>query len=491
MAADYFDSDFQKSESPLDALRQACLRWRRAQAELKRARWGGDSEAEETALQQCAEARAALGSGRGRTLLEEALRLGIVDEDGHVLFLRHLADAAREEWLYRVGAPAPPLESTVFQMQSSPPRKLSDWLDEFESVCSFAALKGLLEALVPIHLRLLEAHGEADVIANRVERRGPQREELAVEAQKVLCATDEAIEEARERACASAGLPRRSKETVQSILAWLRVQGVQGLWAVQSRRLRLGLAFRGMGAEDGVLERIRVEAGGVPCPEVALVDPPHEVRLALPKREWGGWSELQTAEALGRAIAFACVASSPAVEEKMAPFAPIAAWTGSLFALLLGERLFIQKRLGSERREGALIGAWFRYLFLAWMRLESLRLLVRAQRIDLRSPEACELASKALGLPPTPELGIAIVAFEPSPAIELRSQSLALAPWLHLALRERFDEDYFRNPRIREFFLSAFLRGARLSRRAWAHELSSSPQDPLQALKEWVAEALA
>jgi len=61
------------------------------------------------------------------------------------------------------------------------------------------------------------------------------------------------------------------------------------------------------------------------------------------------------------------------------------------------------------------------------------------------------------------------------------------APAIAMALRERYDEDWFRNPRVAEPLRAAATRGGTLAVERWAEEVGAAQRDPARWWNELAA----
>ena len=91
-----------------------------------------------------------------------------------------------------------------------------------------------------------------------------------------------------------------------------------------------------------------------------------------------------------------------------------------------------------------------------------------------QAARADELSARAFGVPGAPGPLVA-PPFEAAHTRRAELRAAALAPALFAALRERFDEDWWRNPRAADTLRAAASRGGSLSVEAWASELGATP----------------
>jgi hypothetical protein len=221
--------------------------------------------------------------------------------------------------------------------------------------------------------------------------------------------------------------------------------------------------------------------GLLPFGRVVPVSCPSDVRVCTAALEYGMLSELAAADAIGRAVAYAH--ASPALPASLRhPVAgSVARAIGALSALRLCHPAFLRAARGVSLREADELSRLFATSVLAEARLCAASVLARDLHGDARLERAAELAERALSRPLPPAVGAALVTrIAPGAAFRARAHSFAIV----FALRERFDEDWFRNPRASEPLLGAAARAGELSIEALAQELGADlARGPL-----WLAE---
>ena len=463
--------------SPLVRLRTLIMAWRTAQAERVRARWAGEPDD----AARAARARKALGTGEARALLDECVSLRIVGDDDHRSLLTHLADAAREELLERRGCP-PGFAGEDELDVGGEPVTLGAVASDASRWTERARLEAVEARVAERSRRWREHHEEADAVANRVLSRGPAAEEepaLETLLDAFLAATDDAVGEALARSQHALGVAA-TRATVPdrlwSVSRALRAAPLDALFAREGRIARLGRALGPLGADASLASRLRVETStrlGMRG-ELLLLAPPSRVVLGVTPNELGLASELDTLELFGRAMSYARTSAALAEEHRSAPQSPVPALVGSTFALISGAPVFLSRVLGLDERATSASAATASYLGLVRARLDAARALTRRRALDVASDEARALVRRVAALPTELPLGFLLASASSSPELELLARSQALAPLVFLALRERHDEDFFRNPRTADTLGGAMARGARLSRRAWCAELGAS-----------------
>jgi hypothetical protein len=300
----------------------------------------------------------------------------------------------------------------------------------------------------------------------------------------LLTATDAAYRELRDRLGHRAGAPREAAD----LCAFAAVARDRN--PPDDRWRRLSEGYASLGLRGALARRGRAEARhdglfGVKG-AVLVLEAPHDVRVAPGSWQLGLPSELAAAEALGTALGHVLVHPALPFALRMPRHASVARSLGALAAHwhTLPEALARRGRTGREAREEAEAALFWQLLRL---RVAAAREQVRNLERQARHREASEIAfGRALGVEVPPST--ASMLGRPSGPFEgatLRAAAYALALPLHL--RERFDEDWWRNPRCGELLRAAAERGPRLSVEEWGEELGVELRADLVA---WLDERL-
>ncbi|UJR82181.1 hypothetical protein [Sandaracinus amylolyticus] len=437
--------------------------------------------------------RRALGSGEVREAIGEAASLGQIAHDEHAAMLVHVARAARDEVLARAGVS--PLAADAGVVIAGVPRTLGallhDALAHPDPRQRTVALDAIEERASQDRARMLEARDEADALAAKVRARGPKSadeppDDLNERAQRFLDATDDAMHEALARAAHATGAPR--PQTVLDALGVLRAPALDVTVAPAGRGRRLGAGLAPLGL-DAPLSRVRLVSSHAeldPAAHVIASDPPRRVDVVPSALELGVTSELALTAALGEALASALVAPAlPAAIRRAWP-GSVGRGLGALLASLHADPLFVQRvrRLEGSAANASRRGALAIVLGRARTLVAS-RLSERASSDRERRDRGAGLVARALGVrePSTASWLSAPVVLDPA-ARDADLRAALLAPALAAALRERFDEDWFRNPRAAEPLRAAAGRGATLSIEAWGGELGAGVESGLARLVE-------
>ncbi len=211
---------------------------------------------------------------------------------------------------------------------------------------------------------------------------------------------------------------------------------------------------------------------------VLSLRPPHDLRMALPRGDLGMLSEVAAAQAVGQAVAQLLVAPALPAALRWDSEHSVAQAFGGLSAQVLLSPESLSGCLGAREREpqrrrlGALLVMGVRLAagYAMWAAME--RSLERAG----------ECLSRALGLSVEPALALFLAPCPGDAESLFRGARDALGLWV--ALRERLDEDWYRNPRAAESLRAAGARGAGLTSGAWLHELDGGEGDALRRAHE-------
>ncbi len=473
---------------PLARLRHLVIAWRRAAAQAERARWAG-----EDAPPSSSRERAALGTGEARELLATLVEAGAIEPADERAFLTHLADAAREELAARRRAGSAPRVDERLVIDGETRSLLELVSDE----ARWPARLGPLGAAIEARARAAaEVSGEADLLASGILARATRPEAASVDVEGWLEATDDAAREAYARASHALGLRARGRGTSSSPTTPLAVLRASSLDRLLRERDRVPLLARALGpigfdamvgARLGLARHDELRVGA----RILLLDPPRRVLLGLSRLDLGLASSLATIEGLGRGLAFA--RSSPALgaEHRFAPFASCPPLIGALTTLFMTSPTFLRASLGLEASEARTLRAVASYLVLAGARLTLARLALRGQAPGDEALDA--LGARALGAEPFPGARSSLLSFDPTPHLARLARAATLAPTLYLALRDRYDEDFFRNPRTAAVIDGAAARGASLGAEAWIEELGgeSEPAPSARVASAFYRERLA
>jgi hypothetical protein len=311
---------------------------------------------------------------------------------------------------------------------------------------------------------------------------GPDRAALIEQAEAALAGTQALLEEGLDWLRHRQRVPARE---AFDLLLGLRAPDLDDVFPAKDRYRRLGAFARGLGLEGELARRVRVDAShgsADPRARLAFPKPPFEVRIGPSFLELGALSELAAASATGRALAAALAHPELPVEHRY----PLEGTVSRAMGSLLSQWAFDDGRLLAARRGPRPVLDHARRL-AAFTAALSIRLAASAVLCPkgASDEEVAEAMHRAIGLPAAPEIAVVALAeaHGSGAAARLRGELSGLALWA--GLRERFDEDWYRNPEARDVFRGAGERGGRLSVEALMAELGVAPAESTGRLAEW------
>ncbi len=466
-------------DDPAAQLREALEAFRHEEAMERARRWRGIDGAESE--RAVARRHRRLGDvTQVRALLEDVTRAG-VDSAGAAALRAHLARAAADLVLapardaleaaggveLRFGRDKGNVDDALVALSASDPERQT-----------FAA--AALEAHASrVGEHLAQAKGEADREGLRVfaggarpPDAGPEAQALAELAESLLAATDDVAHEVR-------GWLAPTGSSVFELMPRLALPEASSFVPRRDRYRRLSEGVAALGFEGDLASRVRV-AGTHPFPgpraRVVLARTPTDARLFESRREWGVASELSGAAVLGRALAHVLAAPALPLEHRRPLGATVARAFGVIVAQLIGDRVHLIRRRGMTAADADRLGRAAGALGVLTARLRAAAVTARAAS---RSPaeleeQAAAAASRALGADvPIALARLAVVTpAAAGPRFRATLHGLGLA-W---QLRERFDEDWFDNPKAAEPLRAAAARGGLLSVEDFAAELGATPE---------------
>ncbi|MCG8557458.1 MAG: hypothetical protein MJD61_19550 [Proteobacteria bacterium] len=461
-------------------LRKELLRLTGARAQARLWRWRGQPDA---ACQELGErllawlaSDATWQSIRGAEALAgrdsaDALRLHLASSRAKL----PLAGAAAALASWQSGAVAP--EGSVV-----PATRAIDRLATCESARQRAAFAAALEpSLAGVADRWLDACISSELAWSQRLPGGHSRK-LRELAERVLENTRPEHEEhlarlkhaaAQRGELAEAGDPA-APTAWQDLVFMLRAPHLDEIVPNKQRWRRVAQPLLGLGFGSEVDAHLRAEPshGGL-CPVVALAgqDAPREVRVAPGAVECGALSEMLACEGLARALGLALVSVALPPELRCPAQGSVARAFGSLLGQLHADAGYQARRVGLHRRAADELSLHTGVLCLARIRMAAARVLATAgpeRSQSARLERGTGLVSTAMGSRLPPSVVAMLLGTQQRAALELRVQLAGLA--LHTGLRERLDEDWYRNPRAQEPLRAACQRGATLCAERWCSE---------------------
>lgn len=457
-------------DSALARARQEMGRYLEAQARAEAARSKGLADDGSANI-----ARRPLRSGTLREALQDAARERLFAPEEEGAMLAHLGRAAASEIFERRFATDsfPPIQRT--EVVDGIPTALGTLVDRLPTPGGFRYLEPLGRAVGAFRGQRREAEIEAEEFTATIRKRGP----IAVDYQRAsreLCArfvesTDDLMLEAISRAAYATGVapPRRvgSRWSGAETLTALRATPLDSIVAPRSRAPRcaelLGAELRRAMPQRGRLAMSHRRLD--PRFFVIAFDAPERIEIIPSPLELGVFSEVEMHRAYGQALALSLIAPAlPPALRHPAP-ASVARTFGNLLTGAYGAAHYTRH---SDRKTNEA---------LRWtaQALELVR--ARALAVSCAPERGLEALARAFMVDPsTFTEGWAMVWPAESWDHEAEIRAALFAPSIIVALRERFDVDWHRNPRIVDTLRAAAGRGGMLSVEAWAAELEVEPE---------------
>ena len=268
----------------------------------------------------------------------------------------------------------------------------------------------------------------------------------------------------------------------------LRASKLDGLSRPQRRFHRLAEGARRLGFEREMNARMHGETAAgllLPLPSSVSVDGPIGVRVLQPGIEHGWLSDLAVAQGLGEGLSLALVSPALGPTVGSARAGSVSRAFGALLLQLRAERGYLQRVDGLEARPAAQLARQTGLWLLFQLRLSAALCAASAQPARSQSERRAMLVAageRALARQ-LPEPALVLCGMHevpPSQAFE----ALLRGCELHAALRERYDSDFYLNPRVSEVLRGAAARGGLLDAAGWSAELAVQPQAGLRRLVE-------
>lgn len=275
----------------------------------------------------------------------------------------------------------------------------------------------------------------------------------------------------------------RSRFGVEEAWQWPAVlRGERALFRPERRFQRIAADVEGWGLRTTLASHVRVaaETPSLVRSRVAVRRMPERVRVAGPALD-GVAGEWLAAEGLGRALALALVSPAAPSPLRWPVAGTVSRALGGLLAQVACDPIALGRR-GLTRAEARAAAAAGAALTLLRARLDAAAVL--AQGAPLVGHAA--LVARAIGTDADP--GAAFVLTTSAASARFRATEAALR--LFVALRERFDEDFFRNPRAAEPIRGAAARGGAFSAEAFAEEVGADSAAAHARLDELAEQAL-
>jgi hypothetical protein len=260
------------------------------------------------------------------------------------------------------------------------------------------------------------------------------------------------------------------------LLRGLRAPELDSDSGAKQRWQRAATWLRGLHFERELQAHMRAEidaTGILPIASCVIASMPRDVRVAQITQEYGVLSDVFAAEGVGRALGTSlCFPLLPA-ELRWPLGASVAGTLGSLALGVWGDRVHLQRVQHLSEAAAARVGRLSGTIALLWAR--AWVALALAPPLDAERPQVgSEALAEALERALFVEVPPAIAGLLGKNRVLARARALEAlsALVLHGALRDQFDDDWFRNPRSAELLRNACERGNDLGPEQLCGELS-------------------
>jgi hypothetical protein len=468
--------------TPTEWLRDALIARLDAEAETERA-FGTARSAE--ARKHAAAMRARLGTGEARERLEEAVSTRAIDEASYAAILAHLASAAEAEVLARAGVvlELDASDRVVVADRACSLLELVGEARDADAETARRAIAALASEATRGRAQRTEALAEAEERASRVRARGPAHPDDADAALPDRCrafldATDEAAEEIVARAHHASSTDAHSLVGRANALA---PRELDRALARPGRTQRITRTLGWSGLDRELARRVTVEPSRALslAPRVAVTST-RAVVFASPI-EAGIASERALLGASVEALVRSLVSPDASIEHARPPIGSAACAARALFELPFATRTFVSRYAEVGRRESDTVRVASAAASLLEARYACARMLAGSARAHVDDGTR-ERMAHALRLDPrdvSDELARSSRCPRDRAVTDARARLAALG-WSR-ALRERYDEDWFRNPRLGDFVRGLAARGGIVSAEEISRELGASADDAVHA----------
>ncbi len=433
------------------------------------------------------QARSVLASGELRELMQDADLQGLLTAEEHGAMLDHLSLAARDEILAR--AHVEPLLANGVKRFQKVSRRLHEWahlaLEDHDPLVRAQAMKAVAHADDLRRTRRIEAMEEARELASKVRRRGPRSndsdpDELARKASKFLDTTADAARELMTYMARSRGVKR--PRTALDMFVLLRGAGNPWRASTHDRPRRIASMLGPLGLQDEFARRAKLGEAHRELDfnaRIVTINPPHDVVILPPPLELGLITELSMTHAIGRGLATILVAPGLPPALRRAWPGSFARGLGELFTGLYTEPGFLRRAhgLSGTELEGVALSSLALVLFRARM-LAAYMVSSELEGQDRIEGGREQLAHAFVCTDGTVPDALADASTLTPDERRADLRAALVAPSIAFALRERFDEDWFRNPRVEEPIRAASARGGAFSIEAWAAEFGVNTHRP-------------
>jgi hypothetical protein len=426
-------------------------------------------------------ARAALGTGEARELLDAAVSAGDVDPIAHAALLAHLANVAEAEVLSRRSVVLDRFgdDPIVVEGRERTSAELLRELRQHGRKDERSTIRALEEHFASDREQRREALAEAEERGARILARGPRGpdeapDDLRERCDRFLAATNDAAGELSERVRHPAGAEGRG---LLGLLRALSPESLDPLVPAKGRPRRLGAIFAALGLSNELSRSVSVRPSRLLSITPALLEKESRVALFTSPIELGLASERGFLAALAEALTIVLASPMTAIEHRSAPLGSAARALGYVFADALTEPAIASPLYGAGTRADRHLRTCAAALSLLGARVACAHALV-SERTARGDAEARDRVATALACDPGEvplELALPLRQSQRRDHADLRARLAALA--LVPALRERYDTDFHRNPRFGDFVRGAAARGGLVSAESLVADAGGSLDD--------------
>lgn len=293
------------------------------------------------------------------------------------------------------------------------------------------------------------------------------------EARAFLAATEAAAEDAV-RFALRAHKPGKQID-LHLLLRGLRAPELDSARGREQRWRRVSAWLLGLGFERELQARVRAEphrAAVLPFAAVVALDVPRDVRVAQSGTDYGVMSDVLAAGGLGRALGLALIHPALPPEQRIPLDAGVAGAIGVLGQQVWADRQQLVRLQAMSAPEAERVSRLAGTVALLVTRATFAVALVQAQAADAAESRIEALASelgRALRCEVPP--GAAGLLGADRVAARARAEEALAGLALYAGLRERFDADWYRDPRNAELLRAGCARGNGLAPSALCEEL--------------------
>lgn len=279
----------------------------------------------------------------------------------------------------------------------------------------------------------------------------------------------------------------RSSVGLDVLLCALRATPLDALFKAHGRLRRVASAHREQGFERLMGERMRGEVDRVrllPFPQVLLS--PGAIHVLHNEVFGGPLAELAATHGAATGLSLALAPVDLPLEQRLPARGHVAHAIGGLFTQALLNPLYLRRYYGLSGKELEQVrrALLLSYLFLLRLHGQLAQLEADYPPRSAREEAALSALRRAAGVDCEPR-DLALLLGRPRDHGGLVAGLLA-GLRMAIGLRERFDEDYFRNPRLSEVLMGACAVGNTSTLAGLHAELGLEPEWDLAQLQEYV-----